>query len=44
VNAFYQIAFLNWVKGRSTLLIEYKDLVWKVTNIAILRYFITQKS
>lgn len=27
VNAFYQIAFLNWVKGRSTLLIEYKDLV-----------------
>jgi hypothetical protein len=27
VNAFYQLAYLNWTKGRSTMLVEYKDLV-----------------
>ena len=27
VDAFYKLAYINWQKGRSTMLVEYKDLV-----------------
>lgn len=44
VRAFYRLAHQHVKTGYSTILVEYKDLIWNTTNTAITRFLTAQIS